>query len=124
MSSRPPWRYALDVLQIWSLTKVRVTLSLGWRNGSPRAEEGANPAADRRHRVPVVRRPGVREGERGRDRPRGPGGRGDGVQLLPEQGGPVLLAAGGVRHPDDRGGQRPGARRAGHRRVRPRAYGG
>src|SRR5689334_22745296 len=54
-------KVGLDVLQTCSLTKLRVTLFFGWRNGSPRAEEGANPAADRRHRVPVVRRPGVRE---------------------------------------------------------------
>src|SRR6266536_3192314 len=72
----------LDMPQTWGLTKLSVTLIFVRRNGSARAEEGANPATDRRHRVPVVRRPGVREGERGRDRPRGPGRRGDRVQLL------------------------------------------
>ena len=81
-------------------------------------------ASDRRHRVAAVRRPGVRPGNRRRDCAGGAGRGGDGLQLLPHQGGPVLLAAGGLRHAAGRRGQRSSAGwRAGARRVPPCPHG-
>src|SRR3954447_6201148 len=68
-----------------------------FRHGPSRAQEGADAHPDRRDGPPSVRRAGVR----GRDGGGCRGGRRrlaeDGLQLLPDQGGPRLLAAGVLR---------------------------
>ena len=61
--------------------------------GTARAQEGADPPADRRDRPATVRRARLRARDRRRDRARRGRLPADGLQLLPDQGGPLLLAA-------------------------------
>src|SRR5215469_12225861 len=97
-------RPASVALAVVLLSVITASREVGWLNsksglahGASRAEEGTDQAAHRRHRVPAVRRPRLRPGNRCRDRPGGAGRGGDGLQLLRQQRGPVLLAARGLR---------------------------
>src|SRR5262249_44777189 len=87
------------------VTQVKL---LGCRRGkqarATRAQEAADPSADLRDGVASVRRARLRGGYRGRGRPSGRLLRGDGLQLLPDQGGPLLRGDGVLR------GATPGSR--------------
>src|SRR4051812_12251800 len=110
-SSRPPklshnWRPVkfgfsgirslLLALEVYCHSKIAATIVTvnGCQHRTARAQEAADARADRRDGAAALRRARVRRRARRGDRGRGRGLREDGFQLLPDQGGPRLLAAG------------------------------
>ena len=87
--------------------------------GTARTQEAADAPAHRRDRPAPVRGARLRARHGGGGRPGRRGVRADGLQLLPHQGGPGLLAPAVVRGRAARDDPRARARRAGARRLRP-----